>query len=264
MPRKGTSPIKQIFVPRFDFILNADLSQLEWRVVAFLSQDPVMMREIREGIDAHADNAERIFGVGPNDPKFKETRQTAKIFTFRMIYGGSAYSFYMDHNMPNFSLPKWERIVKAFYKKYTGLKRWQDKCIAHVYKHGKLVNPTGRILTFRKQNLGRKGIGYREQQIKNFPVQSLATADIMPLAMVHIYKRIKRAKLRSLIIGQVHDSLVFDVPKEEMETVARICMDVFNSLPKLIEAMWGFEFNVPLTGECEFGNTYGQLKELPL
>lgn len=258
MPRKGTSHVKQIFVPRFDFILNADLSQLEWRVAAFLSQDPVMIQEIIEGVDTHTDNATRIFG----DESY---RQTAKVFTFRMLYGGTAYSFYADHEMPNFSLKKWDEIVATFYKKYDGLRRWQEKNIQKVYENGYLVNPSGRILTFTKEYIKKeRGEGYRVQKIKNYPVQSFATADIMPLAMAHIYLRLKKHNLKSVMIGQVHDSIVFDAVKSEARLISETCMDVFNSLPQLIKQAWGCKFNVPLTGEIEYSSvSYGDMTTLP-
>ena len=253
LPRKGTSPIKQIIYPRHDFIVVPDLSQLEWRVAAHLSRDEQMMHEIATGTDAHLDNAIKFFG----DAKF---RQDAKIFTFRMIYGGSAYSFYMDPKMPNFSKKKWEGIVNAFYQKYQGLKLWQDKNVNHVFKHGCLISPTGRILKFRKVESWDGTMQYKPTHIKNYPVQSLATADIMPLAMSTIYRKI-HDNFKSLIIGQVHDSLVFDSPKEEVRPLSELCVDVFEDLPNLIKKTWGFDFIVPLTGEVEVGLNYGELKE---
>lgn len=248
LPRKGTSPIKQIFVSRYDKIVVPDLSQLEWRVVGHLSQDREIIKEVTEGIDAHLDNAVNFFG----DAKF---RHDAKIFTFRMIYGGSAYSFYMDQAMPNFGLKKWKEIVEQFYEKYHGLKEWQNKNIALVNKKGYLTSATGRRLAFEKHPVK----GYNVKQIKNYPVQSLATADIMPLAMVVIARKLKDFK--TLLIGQVHDSLVMDVPEEEVNAVARISIETFEDLPRLIEQTWGFKFTVPLTGEVEVGTNYGQLSK---
>ena len=147
--------------------------------------------------------------------------------------------------------------MERFYEKYAGLKEWQEENISTVYKTGGILkNPTGREFVFRITNGG-----YDIRQIKNYPVQSFATADIMPLAMCIIYKQYRALELKSRIIAQVHDSLIFDVPKEELRTIAKLCTRVFERLPHYIKELWGFEFNVSLGGEIEYGPNYGQLTE---
>lgn len=258
LPRKETSPIKRAIEPRFDYILGADLSQLEWRIAAFTSQDKIMCDEIRAGYDPHTDNTVHIFKVSEGASNFDETRTTAKTFSFRMIYGGSAYGFYMDTKMPNFSQQKWADIVEGFYDKYQGLQQWQQDNISKVYQDkGLLYSPTGRIYEFH-----RDGKGYRKPQICNFPVQGLATADIMPLAMCIIWKKFRAAQFKSKLIMQVHDSLIFDAISAEVRAIGQLCLDVFNNLPMYIEKMWGFKFNLPLTGEIELGRNYQQMKKI--
>ena len=262
LPRKGTSPLKQCIIPRFDGILNVDLAQLEWRVCAFLCQDPTMIHEILNGVDQHADNAIKFFDAKLGTPDFDGKRTTAKIMTFRLIYGGTAYGFYMDSKMPSYSRKRWMEIVEAFYKKYPMLQKWQAQCKRIVYRDGgTLRNPTGRKFIFHKHTTGKKEGQYKEQQIKNFPVQSLATADIMPLAMVVIYKLYKARKFKSLMLLQVHDSLVFDVKREEVQELTEMCIQVFDDLPKYIKQVFGFEFNIPLTGDAEAGPNYGDQKK---
>lgn len=260
LPREGTSPIKESIEPEYDYIAGADLGQVEWRVAAFQSQDPIMLNEINNGVDPHRENAISVFGANPEDEhtkKFKEIRTIAKIVTFRLLYGGSAFGFWADPKMPNFSKKQWENIVDKFYKKYSGLKAWQDDNISQVYRNGGwLQSVTGRIFHFDQ---GAKG--YEIRQIKNYPVQAMATADIMPLAMCIIYKKFKELKLKSKIIGQVHDSLIFDTISEELPIIAKLCTDVFNNLPAYIEMVWKFEFNVPLGGDVEYGKDYGHLEE---
>ncbi len=263
LPREGTSPIKQSFIARHDFILECDISKAEWIAVAVLSRDPMMMQEIRQGIDPHTENAVTFFGANRamETKKDKEIRSVAKIMTFRLIYGGSAYSFYMDQKMPSYSLKKWEQIVEDFYEKYKGLAIWQAEKVREVWRQkGSLRNPTGRIFKFFK---GPKG--FRPQQIKNFPVQAFATADIMPLAMVIIYRRFKAAKFKSLMIGQVHDALIFDAVKSEMHAIANICIDVFQHLPEYIMELWPeINFDLPMTGDADYGKSWGDLKKLEL
>lgn len=247
LPREGTSPIKRIFIPRFDQIVSADLAQLEWRVCALLSQDPIMIQEIWDGSDVHGDNAINFFGD-------IEYRKTAKFFTFRMIYGGSAYGFYMDYKMPNFSLKKWEGIVDAFYNKYAGLRDWQIKNVRHVIKHGTLTIPSGRFFKFNKI----KG-EYSPRQIKNYPVQGFSF-DIVKLAMLIIKKKVQH--LKSLMIGQVHDEVVFDNYRPEFKDLGRTCIMVFENLPNYMKSYWGFDSNVPFTGDIERGPNYEAMKEL--
>jgi DNA polymerase I-like protein with 3'-5' exonuclease and polymerase domains len=161
----------------------------------------------------------------------------------------------MDYNMPKFSLKRWEQIVEAFYEKYSALKRWQDENYKLVIRQGFLVNPTGRILTFHKHQKENGGVMYNKAEVCNYPVQSLATADIVPLAMVVISRRIQKEGLSNEVklINQVHDSIILDLPKKYLDTVAKICYNTFQELPKLITQYFGFEFNVPLTGEIKYG-----------
>jgi DNA polymerase-1 len=262
LPREGTSPIKRVIVPEFDHIMVADLAQIEWRVAAFLSRDPVMMREVLEGIDCHTDNAIRFFKADPADKNWKNIRTDAKIFVFRMIYGGSAYGFYMDPKMPSYSKKQWFNIVRDFQDKYKGLIAWQEENLRIASQNnGVIISPTGRRFKFDRDV--RKG-GYKRTQVCNYPVQSVATADIMPLAMVIIYRAMRNAGLRAKCRGQVHDSLIFDTPDNELHKLSRLCINVFEALPKKIEETWGFEFDLPLTGDIEYGPNYGTLKKLQI
>jgi len=263
LPRGSTSPIKKVIIPRHDCIANADLSQLEWRVAGAMSGDPVIRDEVIHDVDCHADNAIRLLGANPDAANFKELRTIAKITTFRLLYGGSAWGFYLDPKMPNYSLKKWQQIVEQFYEKYYHLGEWQNKNIKLVQERGFLRTPSGRILKFKKLDkdaAARRGELYNTSQIKNYPVQSFATADITPLAMKHIWWRIQKANLRSKIILQVHDSMVFDAVEKELPKLHEICIGTFRDLPRLIEREWGYKFTLPLDGDFEVGPTYGDVE----
>ena len=122
-------------------IVDADLAQIEWRCAAFLSQDPVMIEEINNGVDQHAAACVDLMEL----PLTKDNRTDAKIFNFRMIYGGSPYSFFMDYKMPDFSQAKWQGVYDAFYKKYHGLNDWHEQLMRDVYANkGVITIPTGR------------------------------------------------------------------------------------------------------------------------
>jgi len=254
LPRGNTSPIKQCIIPRFDFIVNADLSQIEWRVPAFLSQDATMIREIKEKIDQHGSACTKLMGLTLN----KLNRFYAKTFNFRMIYGGTEWGFHKDANMPKFGIKKWRQVVVDFYSKYRNLKLWQDKNINTVIQgDGTLTSPTGRRYRFKIMPYNGK---YNEKQIKNYPVQGMAGGDILPLAAIIICRAMKKANMKAIPILTVHDSLVFDTPKNEVSALADICMKVFKNLPFYIKYYWGIDWNVPLTGEIEAGKTYGNMK----
>jgi len=264
-PRKKTSALKHCFISILGKLVSVDLSQIEWRICAFLCQDKTMLWEINHGIDAHRENAINILGADPDSPDFEDKRTIAKIITFRLIYGGSAYGFYKDQKMPLYTLKRWEEIVAAFYAKYPGLKIWQDATIQKVYENnGILRSITGRKFVFDQVQKYNRATGetmwvFDERQIKNWPVQSLATADIMPLAMIIIHKAYRQRNLKSRLVAQVHDNLVWDCPTEEIEKISELCLTVFERMPAYIEQVFGFKINVPISGTAEIGDRWATL-----
>jgi DNA polymerase-1 len=263
VPRGGTSPIKTFFKSKQGVIVNLDLAQIEWRIAAELSRDPVMLHELDTGLDIHADNAIRFFDAGQYErgsKEFKKVRTAAKTMSFRLLYGGSAEGFYRDQRMPDYSLKRWREIVNAFYAKYQGLKRWQDENAQIAAARGYLRNPSGRVLTFDEEV--RNGIESVDvKQVKNYPVQS-ASSDIMYLGMVKFIERVAELGLKANLILQVHDSMVWDCPVEEAETLCREGIKLFRSLPQLAKEYFGWDIVVPLTGDCEVGYDYGNTKEI--
>lgn len=255
LPKGGVSPIKGCIISELGKIVNVDLAQIEFRVAAELSKDPVMLREIKEGLDTHADNAIRFFGAKRTDANFGKVRTTAKIFTFRLLYGGSAYAFFMDPSMPSYTLPEWERIVKAYYKKYKVLEKWQESNHATVLKQGYLVNPSGRILGFTKARTKDGSLAYSRNQVCNYPVQS-AASDLMYIAMIEIIAQAKASKLKAIALLQVHDSLVFDCADSDVDSLCEIALNIFEDLPRYAQQYYGWELEVPLTGDCEVGPNY--------
>lgn len=262
LPRKGSNPIKKCFLPENDCIVNIDLAQIEFRIAAELSRDPVMLKEIKDGLDTHADNAIRFFDAGKyekDSKEFKQLRTVAKIFTFRLLYGGGANGFFRDGSMPRFSLKKWQTIVDAYYDKYKGLRAWQQANVNKTYEQGYLRNPSGRILRFVPV-LKRGVMQYDESDIYNYPVQS-SSADIMYLAMAVLRSRFRERGYKSEFILQVHDSMVIDAYKEEVDDICKLAVDTFRELPTLCKQYWGWEMDVPLDGDCEVGPTYGDTEK---
>ena len=265
LPRGSTSPIKECITSRLGSLLQFDLSQIEWRVAAWLSQDRTMMDEIRNGVDQHAAACVDILGLpftDKHDPESKINRDYTKIFNFRMIYGGTAHGFFSDNKMPPFSKTRWNTIVKDFFDKYQGLKDWQDQSVGRALIHGELVMATGRRFRFNRSIYRSGAMEYNERQFKNYPVQGIAGGDILPLVSVLIRRGLRSNGLRSRLILTVHDSIVLDCPAEETKRVARLCYLIAQNLDRTISNYFGIDWNVKLDGECETGTNYGHLKEI--
>lgn len=254
--RESTFPIRKIFQSTRGQLVACDLSQLEWQVAALLSQDKVMLDEIHAGVDAHAATGKDVFDG-------KGERVAWKIFNFRMIYGGSAYSYYADYKMPNFSLSRWEKIVDRFYEKYHGLHTYHDGLLLDVMRNGGWHrSPTGRLYKFTKTPT-QHGLDYRKPQIYNYPVQGTATGDFVPLFMDVCRARARTGFPNSKLVLQVHDEIIFDCPNKDVDGIANLLYTIVYGLPSLIEQTYKFKCNVPLGGKVKAGTNWLEMKELP-
>jgi DNA polymerase I-like protein with 3'-5' exonuclease and polymerase domains len=246
-------------------ILDSDMAQLEWRTAAELSRDRVMIDEILNGVDAHGMNCTDLMEL----PLTKENRQNAKITSFRLLYGGSAYAFYMDPKMPNFSLKKWEQIVKNFYQKYYGLAQQQDRWMDSVVSTGKIILPSGR--TLRPQKVEKNGVwDYSRPSVVNYPVQAYATGDLMPLAMGVIDMRLRKIgayEKGNLFINQVHDSIIFDtINKNWAVWIGHVAVHTFRQLPQIVLLLgWQDDWKVPMDGDISISDhSWGEAEGSPI
>ena len=194
-------------------------------------------------------NHERVIGIG---------------WPVTQAYGGSAYGMYMDASMPRYSRTKWEQIVRDYSEKYAVLSQWQQKNIETVHNNGGWLQiPSGRIFRFaRLDKAGWDGLWYPATAIKNYPSQGFATADVMPLAMTMVRKKMREQGCKSLVMLQVHDSLVSDLVSSEVDLVADIHVGVFRNLPKYLHDFFGLDFDLPLDGEYEVGPNYGSMQRI--
>ena len=266
LPRGNTSPLKRCIRPTLDGIMQVDLSQIEWRDAAWLSQDPTMISEINNGVDQHVATVRDLMElefIDKSDTKSKENRFNAKIFNFRMIFGGSEWGFYNDIKMPKFTLGKWKGIIKGFFTKYSGLQMWHWKSIKEGITTGELSLPTGRWFKLYKGNF-KDGIPvYKENHMRSWPVQGLAGGDTLPLMAVIIRRGMRKLKLESKVILTVHDSIVFDFKESEKEVLVKLCYDVGNNMAHYMQAYYGLDWNIKLECEVEAGLNYGELKYVP-
>jgi DNA polymerase I-like protein with 3'-5' exonuclease and polymerase domains len=247
MPRGGTFPVKKVFVSRWEGgkIMEADFAQLEFRAAAFLSQDGVAIDEVSTGFDVHSYTAKVITDAGqPTD------RQTAKAHTFAPLYGAtgfgrtSAEAEYYTH----------------FTEKYKGIGLWHSRLAKEAINTGYITTPSGRQFAF--PDVVRKASGRVSHftQIKNYPVQSFATADIVPIALLFIDNQLAYAK--SCIVNTVHDSIVIDVHPHEERLVMQAIHKTNEELPALIAGRWGITFNVPLLLEAKMGPNWLDTKDV--
>ncbi len=241
MPRGGTFPVKKVFVSRFEGgkIMEADMAQLEFRAAAFLSQDEVAIEEVSTGFDVHAYTAKVITDAGQ-----PTSRQDAKAHTFAPLYGASGYgrtaaeAAYYTH----------------FNEKYKGVATWHSRLAKEAVNTRRISTPSGRQFAFPDVVRRANGTVSFFTQIKNYPVQSFATADIVPISLLHIDKLLQG--MHSCVVNSVHDSVVIDVHPDEERQVIDIIAQANEALPSLITSRWGVVFNVPLLLEAKIGDNW--------
>jgi DNA polymerase I-like protein with 3'-5' exonuclease and polymerase domains len=144
-------------------LVNVDAKHLDWTTAVFLSQDAVGIQEIKDGFDLHTDN-QRVFGL--------PSRLIAKIFLFRIIFGGTAFSFYKDPDFDEakYSLAQWEGVIEKFYAKYKGIYEWHQRIVKEATTKKKLSIPTGRSWRFEMVKNYKGELEWPITQIKNYIV----------------------------------------------------------------------------------------------
>lgn len=249
MPRGGTFPVKKVFVSRWEGgqIMEADFAQLEFRVAAYLSQDDTAIEEVTTGFDVHSYTAKVITDAGQ-----KMSRQEAKAHTFAPLYGASGFG----------RTPAEAAYYKQFTAKYSGIGKWHEALAKEALSTGKITTPSGREFAFPDVERRRYGGVTYFTQIKNFPVQSFATADIVPVSLIYIDKLLEANKLQSCIVNTVHDSIVIDVHPDEVKMVLKVIDTANKNLLKIVNSKWRLDFNVPLLLEAKIGPNWLDTKDV--
>jgi len=196
-------------------LLSADYSQVELRVLAHMSGDPALIRTFLENEDVHTRTASEIFGLSP-DEITPEMRRKAKAVNFGIIYGISAFGLAQDIGVSNAEA---KRYIDSYFARYPKVREFIDRTIEDTKTKGYVTTLLGRrrfIPELASSTAAVRNFG--ERTAVNTPIQGTA-ADLIKLAMIHIQARIKREELRSRMILQVHDELVFEVPDREIETM---------------------------------------------
>jgi len=240
--------IRQAFLPREGWVLlDADYSQIELRLMAHFSGDEAMLSAFRTGQDVHARTASEIFDV-PLSEVDSTLRSRAKAVNFGIIYGISGFGLARNTGVTQ---QEARSFISRYFAKYPGVKRFMDTAVEDGQQNGYALTLMGRrryLPELTASNAMVREFGKRAAM--NTPVQGTA-ADIIKLAMVRVDEALRREKLQSRLILQVHDELLLECPPEEVETAARI----------LQEAMEGvITLSVPLSAEVHQGENWAEAK----
>ncbi len=212
--------VREAFIPRNEeyILLAADYSQIELRLIAEMSADEAMLSAFQEGLDIHTATAAKIYGV-PLDQVTPTQRRNAKTVNFAIIYGAGAFSLSQQLSIPRGEA---KQLIDQYFAQYKGLRENMDKTVEFARENGYVTTIMGRRRFIRdidsRNSLARSNA---ERIAINMPVQGSA-ADMIKIAMINIHRDLKEQNLKTKMILQVHDELVFDVYRPEMETVKPI------------------------------------------
>jgi len=237
--------IREAFVPSDPegWIVSADYSQIELRLMAHLSGDPHLVEGFAHGADVHRATAARIFHLDP-EAVSAEQRRRAKVANFGIIYGISAFG--LSQRM-GISRTEAKNFIEEYFRSYPGVKDYMDRVVAQAREKGFVETLFGRkrfLPDIGSKNAVARGLA--ERNAINAPIQGSA-ADIIKLAMIAVARRLEAEHLRSKMVLQVHDELVFDVVAEERDRIVEIVKAEMEGVCKLA---------VPLITECNYGKNW--------
>jgi DNA polymerase-1 len=227
-------------------LLSADYSQIELRLLAHFSGDPLLMRAYAENIDIHTLTASEVFGV-PIEAMDKETRGRAKAVNFGIVYGISAFGLAAQLGIPQAEAKSY---IERYFARYEGVRAFIEKTLEQTRREGAVRTMFGRmrpIPDIESRNPNQRG--FAERTAVNTPLQGTA-ADLIKLAMIVIDRELMERKLKTRMVLQVHDELLFEVPLEEEAEVDQLVREAMEGVVKL---------DVPLVADVAFGPNWRDL-----
>ena len=237
--------VRKAFVPRDKdhILLAADYSQIELRIIAALSEEETMIKAFKEGEDIHASTAAKVFNV-PIKEVTREQRSNAKTVNFGIIYGVSAFGL---SNQTDLSRTEAKDLIETYYKTYPKLRNYMSEQVDFARENGYVQTVLGRRRYLNAIN-GSNAIvrGAAERNAVNAPIQGSA-ADIIKIAMINIHNKLSEGKYRSKMLLQVHDELVFDIYKPELETLQKLIKSEMEN---------AYQLAVPLDVEIGLGENW--------
>jgi len=237
--------IRKAFLPGsgFDYILAADYSQIELRILAHVSQDPILIKAFLHDEDIHTRTAAEVFGVDPAAVT-REMRSQAKAVNFGIVYGISDYGLSRDLKI---SRAEAKAYIERYFARYAGVKNYIERVIAQARQDGfvtTLLNRRRYLPDINSRNFNLRS--FAERTAMNTPIQGSA-ADQIKLAMVNIERRLRQDDYDSRMILQVHDELIFEVPADELEQMTTLVRS---------EMEHALELLVPLKVDVKVGTNW--------
>ena len=228
-------------------IISADYSQLELRLLAHITQDPVMLEAFQKGEDIHARTARLVFGAR-TDEELREARRFAKIVNFAIAYAIEPWGL---SQRVGISRQEAKKVIEDYYNTYKGVRRYMEEVPLRAREHGYVRSIYGRIrplagITDRNANIRKAA----EREAINMPIQGTAS-DIVKIAMLHVDEEFKRAGLAARMLMQVHDELLVEVPDREVDKVTEILKHEMESAVSL---------DVPLIADVGVGDNWMDAK----
>ncbi|MCT8339669.1 DNA polymerase I [Flavobacteriaceae bacterium TK19130] len=237
--------VRKAFVPKDEnhLLLAADYSQIELRIIAALSDEDTMIEAFKNGEDIHASTASKVFNV-PIAEVTREQRSNAKTVNFGIIYGVSAFGL---SNQTDLSRSEAKELIDTYYKTYPKLRNYISEQVDFAREHGYVQTVLGRRRYLNGIN-GRNAVvrGAAERNAVNAPIQGSA-ADIIKIAMINIHKKLKAERYKSKMLLQVHDELVFDAHKEELDKLQQMVQSEMEN---------AYKMKVPLDVELGVGENW--------
>jgi DNA polymerase I len=237
--------VRKAFIPRSDdyILLAADYSQIELRVIAALSEEDNMITAFKNGEDIHASTAAKVFNVPINEVT-REQRGNAKTVNFGIIYGVSAFGL---SNQTNLSRSESKELIETYYQTYPKLRNYISEQVDFARDHGYVQTVLGRRRYLKDINSRNAVVrGAAERNAVNAPIQGSA-ADIIKIAMINIHKKLESSNFKSKMLLQVHDELVFDVYKPELDTIKALVKTEMEA---------AYTLSVPLVVDLDTGNNW--------
>jgi DNA polymerase-1 len=227
-------------------LLSADYSQIELRLLAHFSQDPLLVKAYAENIDIHTLTASEVFGVSIESMD-KETRGRAKAVNFGIVYGISAFGLAAQLGIPQAEA---RAYIERYFARYVGVKAFIERTLEQTRREGSVRTMFGRVRPIpdiESRNPNQRG--FAERTAINTPLQGTA-ADLIKLAMIVIDRELRERRLKARMVLQVHDELLFEVPVDETAAVEKLVRDAMEGVVKL---------NVPLVADLAFGENWRDL-----
>ena len=242
--------IRKAFVPSSPdgYIYSCDYSQIELRVLAHVSADPNMQEAFKTGYDIHAHTAMKIFHLSSVDEVTSLQRRRAKAVNFGIVYGISDYG--LSKNL-DISRKQAKEFIDEYFEQYPGIQAYMDRAVKDAREKGyaeTIMHRRRYLPDIHAKNFNVRS--FAERTAINSPIQGSA-ADIMKIAMINMQKKLDELGLKTKMVVQVHDELIFDVPADELETIQKIVPSVMQAAVKL---------DVPLVADAGWGHDWYEAK----